>query len=306
MALLTIPQTNIELPHIELPRVDPVANTRTLAMSLAPHDTIDYWRHPAVPEVELSQACFNHFSFDKHVHLDFHLGAVVQGAQDFVNKGTRFRLTRFDLSTLNPDETHDGQSVTDAGYQVKVMSVPVPMMRQLADDMGLSSPYFAAPLAHSPLLHQQFVALHQQLISGHCSALAAESLLMQFLQAVLERHGAPKQRSDVSHGLSRYQLAYIKQRFHDEPSQNVQLATLAQEVNLNKFQFLRQFKLATGMAPHAYFKRVRLEYAKKSLLSGCKVTEVAQQLGFFDQSHLTKSFKQAFLLTPVQFQRQMA
>ena len=41
---------------------------------------------------------------------------------------------------------------------------------------------------------------------------------------------------------------------------------------------------------------------EQSLLVGA---DVAQQFGFFDQSHLNKAFKQAFLLSPVQFQRRM-
>jgi AraC-like DNA-binding protein len=35
------------------------------------------------------------------------------------------------------------------------------------------------------------------------------------------------------------------------------------------------------------------------------VISVAQQVGFFDQSHLNKAFKRAFLLSPQAFQRRM-
>ncbi len=59
------------------------------------------------------------------------------------------------------------------------------------------------------------------------------------------------------------------------------------------------------MTPHAYLKRIRLEYAKKALLRGDSVISVAQQVGFFDQSHLNKAFKRAFLLSPQAFQRRM-
>ena len=49
----------------------------------------------------------------------------------------------------------------------------------------------------------------------------------------------------------------------------------------------------------------RLEYAKKALMKGTDIADVAFQVGFFDQSHLNKAFKQAYLVTPNRFQRRL-
>ncbi|SIR42330.1 transcriptional regulator, AraC family [Shewanella morhuae] len=270
-----------------------------------PIENINYWRHPSLSGIELSQAKFTHFSFDKHVHLDYHLGVVTQGAQQFVNKGSSYQLGQQSLSTLNPDETHDGQSCYADGYSVKVMSIPVAYMNEISQELGINEHFFSAPMVEDARLSRYFTQLHEQLIQGQFSELASESHLLYFLNLLLQRYPAQAIKSTPPQGLSSLQLNVIKQRIYDEPWQNTQLATLACEVNLSKFQFLRQFKQATGMTPHAYLKRVRLELAKKSLSAGALVADVAQQLGFFDQSHLNKAFKHAFLLSPVQFQRRM-
>lgn len=272
---------------------------------VTPVENINYWRHPSLSGIELSQAEFTHFSFDKHVHLDYHLGVVTQGAQQFINKGSHYQLGQHGLSTLNPDETHDGQSRDAEGYRVKVMSIPVEYMNGISLELGLKAHFFNAPMVDDPALYQYFIQLHDLLIQVQCSELAAESHLLNFMQLLLTRHPAGVLKLEQDRGLSWQQLNRIKQKIHDEPWQNTQLEGLANEVNLSKFQFLRQFKQATGMTPHAYVKRVRLELAKKSLTDGALVVDVAQQLGFFDQSHLNKAFKQAFLLSPAQFQRRM-
>lgn len=268
-------------------------------------ENIDYWRHPSLSGIELSQAEFTHFSFDKHVHLDYHLGVVTQGAQQFVNKGSYYQLGQHSLSTLNPDDTHDGQSRDAEGYRVKVMSIPVEYMNEVSQELGLKEHFFSAPMVDDALLYHYFIHLHELLIQGQVTALASESHLFNFIQLLLRRHPSGILKCNSPQSLSTLQLGLVKQRMHDEPWHNTQLETLAGEVNLSKFQFLRQFKQATGMTPHAYLKRVRLELAKKSLCHGTLVADVAQQLGFFDQSHLNKAFKQAFLLSPVQFQRRM-
>ncbi|ADT92898.1 transcriptional regulator, AraC family [Shewanella baltica OS625] len=274
-----------------------------------PIENINYWRHPSLSGIELSQAEFTHFSFDKHVHLDYHLGVVTQGAQQFVNKGSSYQLGQHSLSTLNPDETHDGQSRDADGYRVKVMSIPVEYMNEVSQELGLKEHFFSAPMVDDPTLYQYFIQLHELLIQGQCSALAGESHLLNFIHLLLERYPSGVSscitKPNQPQGLSKLQVSLVKQRIHDEPWHNTQLETLANEVSLSKFQFLRQFKQATGMTPHAYLKRVRLELAKKSLSHGALVADVAQQFGFFDQSHLNKAFKQAFLLSPVQFQRRM-
>lgn len=59
------------------------------------------------------------------------------------------------------------------------------------------------------------------------------------------------------------------------------------------------------MTPHAYLKRLRLEYAKKALMRGDSAISTAYDLGFFDQSHFNKAFKRAFLITPAHFQKRV-
>ncbi|MCE9687119.1 AraC family transcriptional regulator [Shewanella sp. AS16] len=267
---------------------------------------IDYWHHPGLAGIALSQADLRQFSFDKHVHLDYHLGVVTRGGQGFIHRGCSYRLGQQGISTLNPDETHDGQSLGEEGYHVKVMSLPYSMMQTLSGELGLGRVHFEAPMVEDPQLYQYFIRLHWLLTQGHSSNLAAQTHLLNFVQLTLQRHlGGPRRQTSKASGLSESQLALCKQQFHDEPWQNYQLETLAAEVGLSKFQFLRQFKHSTGITPHAYLKRLRLEYAKKSLMQGDRVGQVAQQVGFFDQSHFNKAFKQAFLVSPRQFQQRM-
>lgn len=130
-------------------------------------------------------------------------------------------------------------------------------------------------------LYRYFTQLHEQLIQGQSSELASESHLLYFLHLLLQRHPEQAVKSSPLQGLSPLQLNVIKQRIYDEPWQNTQLSTFATEVHLSKFQFLRQFKQATGMTPHAYLKRVRLELAKKSLSRGAASGRCGAAVGIF-------------------------
>lgn len=270
-------------------------------------EKIEYWQNPIMPDMELSRASFQHFQFDQHIHLDYHIGVVTRGGQKYQHKGSSYQLDKGFMSTLNPDEAHNGTSTQVEGYQANVMSIPVDYVNQIANELNVRALYFNSPLSWAPDLHLAFSKLHQSLTQPHSlrNIMCLETHLLAFTTELFMRFGSVSPHSTTAHVLSHQQLTGIKHQFHDEIDKAFQLHDLAASIGLSKFQFLRQFKAATGMTPHAYLTRIRLEYAKKALINGKSIIDTAQQVGFFDQSHLSKTFKKAFLITPSHFQKRV-
>jgi len=271
-------------------------------------EQIEYWHNPILPNIELSSANVEQFSFERHVHLDYHIGIVTSGCQQYSHQGKVYHLAPGFISTLNPDEAHNGDNITLGGYQSHVMALPVDYVNDISREMNQSETFFNAPLVNNALLSNAFFHLHQLLTTEQVSSakLQIETTMMAFItELFIHNGGIPVQQYSSTKKLSTQQLNYTRALFHDEPSQSFQLDELAQNLDLSKFQFLRQFKQSTGMTPHAYLKRVRLEYAKKALMKGGNLSDVAHQVGFFDQSHFNKAFKNAYLITPSHFQRRV-
>nr|ALG65290.1 ThaI [Pseudomonas fluorescens] len=76
------------------------------------------------------------------------------------------------------------------------------------------------------------------------------------------------------------------------------LEALASSVGLSPFHFARVFRKATGLPPHSWVTQKRLACAQVLLKQGTTPSRVAAELGFADQSHLTRQFKQAFGIGP--------
>jgi AraC-like DNA-binding protein len=65
------------------------------------------------------------------------------------------------------------------------------------------------------------------------------------------------------------------------------------------------FKQAFGEPPHAYVVRRRLEEACHLMLtSSASLSEIALSVGFSDQSHLCKHFRQALGQSPSNWRRE--
>lgn len=87
----------------------------------------------------------------------------------------------------------------------------------------------------------------------------------------------------------------------------VPLQSAAKDVGIHPVQFSRAFRAHTGMSPSQFRLRSRLERASAMLLTNrSPLARVANECGFADQSHLTRTFNEALGLSPKRFQRVFA
>lgn len=76
---------------------------------------------------------------------------------------------------------------------------------------------------------------------------------------------------------------------------------LAEEAHLSKFHFQRKFKKSYGLTIGQLKQQEKTITAKTLLENGRLSTDVAYELGFFDQSHFIKYFKKMWAITPKNF-----
>jgi AraC-like DNA-binding protein len=88
-------------------------------------------------------------------------------------------------------------------------------------------------------------------------------------------------------------------------TERVTLQALAELTNLSLFRFATVFRRETGLSPHRYLCRVRVEHAKLLLERGVPPAIVASEAGFFDQSHLSRHFKHHCGVTPGKYLSQV-
>jgi len=76
------------------------------------------------------------------------------------------------------------------------------------------------------------------------------------------------------------------------------LRELADLVGMSTHQLVRAMKRATGLAPLAWRQNARIVQARRLLREGAPITDTAQALGFFDQSHFHRVFRAHVAASP--------
>ncbi len=92
-------------------------------------------------------------------------------------------------------------------------------------------------------------------------------------------------------------LAYIHAHF-ELP---LRLDELAAEAGLSPWRLCTVFRHATGTPPQRYIRALRVRHARALLDSGVQPARAATQVGFYDQSHLSRHFKAECGMTPGQY-----
>lgn len=86
-----------------------------------------------------------------------------------------------------------------------------------------------------------------------------------------------------------------------EPEMNLKVNELAQKIYISKYYFIKEFRKEMGLSPHSFHIQNRIRKAQRLLEENMKVTDVAIEMGFYDQSHFVKTFKSIVGITPTEY-----
>lgn len=76
---------------------------------------------------------------------------------------------------------------------------------------------------------------------------------------------------------------------------------IAATVGMSRSEFSRKFKEVSGLSPYQWIMRTRIEQAQNLLVEGCPLAHIAHDIGFADQAHFNRCFRQATSFTPGQW-----
>jgi AraC family transcriptional regulator len=175
--------------------------------------------------------------------------------------------------------------------------LPVRTMDQLAYDCGLrpvrrlvTNPSAPAP---DPIMYGLAHAVASALENlNACSALFLDAVALAFHAHAIDVYGGTVgKRGATLPGLAPWQFRRIEAFIEAHLDGNPSIVELARECGLSSSHFARAFGRTTGMPPHRWLMKRRVERAKQLLAIGeLELAQIALTCGFVDQSHLNRVF----------------
>jgi AraC family transcriptional regulator len=159
-----------------------------------------------------------------------------------------------------------------------------------------------------PLLEQLAIAIAASLREGTAEDGLYIDTLAQMIAAHLARHHSARSkppRMPVPQKISGWRMRRLIEYIEENLGDDLSLERMAAEVGISPLYLARAFKMAVGQSPHRYVLARRLERAKE-LLRGTDtpIVEVALNVGFSSQSHLSNWFLRQVGVSPAVYRRQ--
>lgn len=167
------------------------------------------------------------------------------------------------------------------------------------------APFPAARARSTPRaarLHLELLALGGAL-GGASVSLAAEEVVAELVDEALRTlHGTPPRSArdgSTARRRRRETVEAAKLMLHRALAAPPSLCELAAELDCSPFHLSRIFRAETGLGLRHYVRRLRARLAADRLRRGARdLTALALDLGFFDHSHFTNSFRREWDVAP--------
>ncbi len=154
------------------------------------------------------------------------------------------------------------------------------------------------------------VALTRQVLAELYAPASSErdiyvGAMVKALKAHILRGPMPSAQDDISvSDFAAFRLHTIMDRVQQRPQDSHTLEEMAAQAGVTTSHFCRIFRKATGVSPHQYVMKARLDRARHLLVqSDMALATIADFLGFTSQSHFTRAFRQSVGEPPSDFRK---
>jgi len=175
------------------------------------------------------------------------------------------------------------------------LHVPNNLIAECARDMAgpamLELGFSGAPRRDMTVDALSRALLDADRVGGSFGQLYADCIGVAIIVRLLAATNRLAERPKVS-ALARWRLKRAIDYFEAQIDKPVSLAAVASSAGLTRMHFAAQFRAATGLRPHEYLLRRRIERAQEMLAeTRMSLVDIALSVGFQTQAHFTSVFK---------------
>ena len=140
---------------------------------------------------------------------------------------------------------------------------------------------------------------------GDGTAMFSDCIALAFFAHIVRAYGGGSVGgTNARGGLAPWQLKRARDFINANLGGDPSISQVADKCGLSSSYFVRAFKQATGVPPHQWLTKQRVERAKELLQDpGRELSDIAQHCGFVDQSHFTRVFSRSEGYSPGRWRR---
>lgn len=207
------------------------------------------------------------------------------------------------LAVVNPFEIHRASKQNTQSNGLYALYLDKNWIETLQYELFEIQTYipFSKTIIDDKSLYHSFIVLCEELFEDNFS-FNKEEKIIEFISELMNKN-TNKQIIELQN--KNILVDDIKDYIDKNIKENLSLDHIAKEFLITSFHLIRVFKKELFLTPHQYILNKKVNLAKELLSQDISISEVALTIGFNDQSHLYKYFKQTFSISPKEYQKSL-
>ncbi|RBW58238.1 hypothetical protein DS884_10290 [Tenacibaculum sp. E3R01] len=249
--------------------------------------------------MELLSASYVNQKFPMHSHNAYCIGILEEGSQILSFAKNNLIVPSNSIIMINPNEVHANYALDENGWKYKMMYVNSDVVKYI---------YSLYWISKCKNIRFKYYTLQDDFIFNliksffnsfeNTSFENLEHQLKRILSHLITNYATNTEEQEQVHQNSINELKHILDEKFDT---KLNLDNISKSLGINKFKTIRAFKKSTGMTPFSYVLQKRIEKSKILISQNVKLSHVALESGFYDQSHFSKYFKNYVGVTPISY-----
>jgi AraC family transcriptional regulator len=140
-----------------------------------------------------------------------------------------------------------------------------------------------------------------------CPQVYAESLAAALGAHIFTKYTKPVSAGMQRLGMNRSQVRRVIDFINENLGKTLPLSELAAIANMSKYHFAKSFRQAMGVAPHQYIVKVRIEKARRLLLTDdtASLAEIARLVGYSNPVFFSAQFLKIVGVSPSRYRTKL-
>lgn len=232
-------------------------------------------------------------SFSKHSHDEFYVGANIVGREYIWLDGKSLEASVSDVTLYNPGQIQAANAERGDWHFISIYVDPPEIERLF--NLPITTCFERSVVTNDVLANRirafgQF-CLRDQQTDEQVEEQAAILLMEAFTFSGTIAKDLSLRDSDIL-------ASSVADRLRDCMLEPPSLDILAFDAGLSPVQLLRVFSRRFGLPPFAWLNVQRLKTARHMLRTEKRLATIATDLGFADQAHFTRRFKEMYGISP--------
>jgi AraC-like DNA-binding protein len=251
-------------------------------------------RLEALDNIELLSVQQQVSDFPEHFHETFCISLIGRGTEIIKSGNNNLFTTAGNISISNPFEIH-ANPILDKDVKI-----------------GFDTIYLAQPLVdyllgieNAQFENVQTFSIKQIILFNYIKSSVENKLFSEleiYLKYFLNTLDSKTQPVNQNMFNQSNKYADILSHIDSNYQHKISLEKLAKIACMDKYNFSKAFRKATGLSPMNYVLMKKIFYAKSLIKKDSILIEIVYELDFTDQSHFNKQFKRFVGISPSAFQ----